>query len=236
MRHPRMQIVAWNGVVSMHKADWGDEAGSTVTFKLSMKGNEGSRNPFESFTKRRKGRAGTRFFMAVTTAETEPQALYKDEVMLAGWNDSQSTGHTVKFWLCNDRMGHPFEGISRKQELALALSELDDDNEPIDQKMRDRVEKGGKRPSERLSYVAAMLCKQEAFHDWCTERAQVDDVSLNPPVDNEQSARGFILQECGISSRAELDQPGQQVQIFHDQIRKPYLDWYSHNFGQDAPF
>jgi hypothetical protein len=230
-----MQIIAWHGVVHMHKADWGDESGSTVTFKLPMTKMEDRRNPFENFTKRRKGRAGTRFFMAVTTSEAAPQAIYKDEVMLAGWNDSQSTGHTVKFWLCNDRMGHPFEGISRKQELALALSELDDDNEPIDQKMRDRVEGGTKRPSERLSYVAAMLCKGVSFHEWCTQRLADQEIPFCGPVTDEHSARGYILHECGISSRAELDQPGQHVQLFHDQIRKPYLVWIGEHSEED-PF
>jgi len=224
----------------MHKADWGDESGSTVTFKLPMVEMEDRRNPFESFTKRRKGRAGTRFFMAVQTSEAAPKKLYDDEVMLAGWNDSQSTGHTVKFWLCNDRLGHPFEGVSRKQELALALSELDDDQTPIDQKMRDRVEQGHTRPSERLSYVAAMLCKQEAFWDWAnTTDLAKEGIALvggTDPVNCEEAAKAYMYQAVGISSRSELDSEKQAAQIFEDQIRKPYVRWHEENFALDPPF
>lgn len=221
MRDPKMQHVAWTGVVTMHVAAWGDEAGSTVTFKLPMNTTGESRNPFHTFTKRRKGKAGTRFFMAVTTAESAPTVIYRDEVMLAGWNDSQLHGHTVKFWICNDKMGHPFEGISRTQELALALSELDDDNEPVDQKMRDRVEQQETRTTTRLSYAAAMLCKNEEFWEWATGN---DLVMTRDTVKDEEDARLWMYQVLGITSRAELDNNPQLAQQFELKIRKPFVE------------
>jgi len=232
MRHPKMQIIAWHGVVTMHQAAWGDEAGSTVTFRLPMADHEGERNPFQSFTKRRKGRAGTRFYMAVTTSESVPKSLYMDEVMLAGWNDSQQHGHTVKFWLCNDGMGHPFEGMNRTQELALALSELDDDNEVIDQKMRDRVEKQVETGKQKLSNVAAMLCRQKKFYDFCMEQyVQSGQIDFSPPVHDEATAKQWMYQELGINSRAELDSEQQAAQLFHDKVRKPYLVWLGESGG-----
>ena len=203
---------AYHAIVSMHEAKWTDKDGSTVTLKLPMAGMEGQRNPFERFTKRRKGHAGTRFFMAISTAESEPKTIYSDEVMLAGWNDSQQNGHTVKFWIANDGMGHPFEGIDRKQELALALAELDDDNEIIDQKMRDRVERQSKKPSERVSFVAAMLCKNDRFQHWVG-------------ADDEEGARQHILETVGIQSRAELDSDDSAELPFHQNIRKPFIRW-----------
>lgn len=225
-------LMAWHGVVEMKEAKWTDQEGSTVTFFLPMHGQQDKRNPFEKFTKRRKGRAGTRFMMAchrITDTRGDyavREAMYEDEAMLAGWNDSQSTGHTVKFWLCNDGMGHPFEGCSRKRDqFALSLMELDDDQEPVDQKMRQRVEEGKKHPSERLSYVAAMLCKSQRFWEWATEMIQQEGWIMSK-VSDESSARQFILDICGIQSRSELDQDGQHVQTFHDEIRKPYLVYF----------
>ena len=216
-----MSTTAWTGIVKMHQAAWGDEAGSTVTFKLPMNKAGDSRNPFHDFTKRRKGRAGTRFKMGVAQMENSSQMVYADEVMLAGWNDSQQNGHTVKFWLCSDIMGHPFEGISRTEELALSLTELDDDNEPIDQKMRDRVEQQSTKPSERLSYAAAMLCKNEDFWEWAAK----DDtmVLAQRPITIEGDAIAWLYEALSISSRAELDSDPVVAGLFERKIRKPFM-------------
>lgn len=222
-----MNIIAWTGIVTMHSAAWGDEAGSTVTFKLPMNDTGESRNPFHDFTKRRKGRAGTRFVMCVTHVEESAKTIYRDEVMLAGWNDSQQNGHTVKMWICNDGMGHPFEGISRKVELALALTELDDDNTAIDQKMRERVESQVATGKQKLSNVAAMFCRTETFWTF----TQDIPLAIHPSAFDEESAKQWIYQECGISSRAELDSHAQAAQLFHDNIRKPYEKWHTENVG-----
>jgi hypothetical protein len=215
--------IAFTSIVTMHNAAWGDEAGSTVTFKLPMTVSGDIRNPFHSFTKRRKGNSGTRFQMSVSTCHDEPQTVYLDEAMLAGWNDSQQNGHTVKFWLCNDAMGHPFEGFSRTQEFALVLQELDDDEEVIDQNMRDRVEQQSTATSSRPSYAAAMLCKNESFWDFINENIVQSDDFISPKVKNEEDAKQWIYQKCGIRSRAELDAVSQSGVLF-DNIRKAFID------------
>lgn len=201
-----MSDMAWTGRVLMDNAAWGDENGSTVTFRLPMNLDaEDKRNPFHQYTKRRKGKAGTRFMMACQTAgEGVRHALYEDEAMLAGWNDSQQKGHTVKLWLCNDNMGHPFDGVSRKTPLVISLVELDDDQEPIDQKMRDKVEQQGTRSSERLSYAAVMLCKNQAFWLWC--RSNDYTLAGNHIVD-EESAKLWLYMMCGMDSRSALNDP-----------------------------
>ena len=221
--------IAWTGRVTMAKADWGDENGSTVTFKLPMnKDAEDRRNPFHTFTKRRKGKAGTRFMMACQTAgEGVRHALYEDEAMLAGWNDSQQNGHTVKLWLCNDNMGHPFDGVSRSQELLVALTELDDDNEVIDQKMRDRVEKQAVHPQSRLSVACAAICRNPAFWSWCE--------TLGTPaattVVDEETAKQWFYRMCEIKSRAELDDPVNDMAIMaFNSIRSDFAA------TQESPF
>jgi hypothetical protein len=208
----------------MMRADWGDENGSTVTFKLPMNdaGIEDLRNPFHDYTKRRKGHAGTRFMMACQTdSEGIRHVLYEDQVMLAGWNDSQQNGHTVKLWLCNDGMGHPFEGVSRTQVMLIGLQEIDDDEEVIDQKMRERVEKQEVIPTSRLSYVAAMLCKNPVFWEFINEETEQSGDFLTKGVTDELGAKEWIYQKCGIRSRAELDVGGQAAVTF-DGIRKAF--------------
>jgi hypothetical protein len=104
----------------------------------------------------------------------------------------------------------------------LSLVELDDDNEPIDQKMRERVEGQGKTSSERLSYVAAMLCKSEEFWAYINNYTDETNDFIQPTVRSEEDAKQWIYQKCGISSRAELDEGAQSAVLF-DSIRKSYL-------------
>ena len=219
-----MTETAYSGEVTLHEAKWTDREGSTVTFKLPMNQDaEEKRNPFHEHTKRRKGRAGTRFMMVCRSGK---MMVYADEVMLAGWNDSQTSGHTVKLWLAMDTMGHPFEGFERnKDKFEIALVELDDDNEMIDPKVRDRVERVKKRPSERLSYVAAMLCKNEGFHTYLQEIAPKLWSLYDGDLDQEDASREFICQTLGIGSRAELDKSAVVANEFHDKIRKPFVEW-----------
>lgn len=215
-----MSIVGYHAIVTMHAAAWGDESGSVVTFRLPTQ--ENTRNPFHAYTKRRSGRSGTRFHMVCN--QVEGQAIYDDEVMLAGWNDSQQNGHTVKFWIAADQMGHPFEGIGRKTELALALAELDDDNEAIDPNMRDKVERQTTHPSERLSYAAVMLCKNSDFWEFINGETEQSGDFLTKGVTDEAGAKQWIYQKCGILSRAELDNGGQASVLF-DHIRKSFANY-----------
>jgi hypothetical protein len=222
-----MSDIAYSADVELHEAKWTDKDGSTVTFKLPMAGMEGQRNPFEKWTKRRKGHAGTRFMMACQHVKGMVP-VYADEVMLTGWNDSQTTGHTVKFWLVSDTLGHPFEGFERgKDRFAISLVELDDDQEPIDQEMRDKVESSRKRSSERLSYAAAMMCKNEGFWTYINE-------TQNGPVQvgGENGARIWLCMMCNIDSRAQLDDPEESLAIeaFHD-IRHKFLDWQQEGYS-----
>ena len=216
-----MSDKAYDAVVTMHEAKWTDKDGSTVTFRLPMTGMEDHRNPFEKWTKRRKGRAGTRFMMVCVDTLLR-QEIYRDEVMLTGWNDSQIHGHTVKFWLCLDTLGHPFEGFERgeKDRFYISLVELDDDQEPINQEMRDRVESKKKTPSERMSYVAAMLCKNEGFWTYINEQ-QSGPVS----VADEDGARIWLCMVLGIESRSELDKDPVAAERFHEKVRRPFLMW-----------
>lgn len=230
-----MSTIAWYGRVKMHEAKWTDREGSTVTFRLPMDPQaERMRNPFQSFTKRRKGHAGTRFMMAChRVAGQDRVAVYEDEAMLAGWNDSQSTGHTVKFWLCADILGHPFEGFDRKlDDFVISLVELDDDEEPIDQKMRQRVEKGSIAVSERASYVAAMLCKNPVFWRWVSWRQH------KPPVfvESEEQCVQWLYKKLGIQSRAELDSDDEKARQFHAMVRKPFVEWDTSDGNAPPPF
>lgn len=211
-------IVAWSGPVQLAEARWTDREGTTVRFKL-LKVDEERRNPFMQFTKRRKDRAGTRFNATIVSVKDPELVVYCNEVMLAGWNDSQTQGMSVTMWLAEDKMGHPFEGFDRKSEFMVVLVELDEDETPINQKTRAKVEAASVKPSERLSYRAAMLCKNPDFWAWASSEESMD------PITDETEARDWMLDVLEIDSRAQLDKDPAKAHIFRERIGKAFTEW-----------
>ena len=219
-----MTKLAWAGELLMLEARWTDKDGHTVKLQL-VTPNEERPNPFKAFTKRRSGRAGTRF-KAVLKPVDEIDGGYDGELMLAGWGDSSTQGYTVSFW-CEPQTGgqHPFAQYTRHASAFMcALVELDDDDQPIDQEKRERVEAAAppeppKKPlrdnAHNLSKSAAMLCDNPEFWKWC-------DGPI--PVVDPTTAAQWIRSSLGIASRAELDTNPEVAQRYHRLIRIPFAN------------
>lgn len=138
-----MSRIAWAGELELLEAKWTDRDGHTVKFRL-VTPNEDRPNPFKSFTKRKSGRAGTRFRVACSHVQgaVTGETMYDGEFMLAGWGDTSTQGYTVVFWCEAPEKGmHAFESYARTVDtFMVALVELDDDDAPVDQVKRERVE------------------------------------------------------------------------------------------------
>ena len=72
-----------------------------------------------------------------------------------------------------------------------------------------------------LSRAAAMMCNGAKFQRWVVSRigAAPDGVSAS------QHAAQFIRDACGITSRAQLDHNAQAASLFHEAVRKPFVQW-----------
>lgn len=96
------------------------------------------------------------------------------------------------------------------------------------------------KPNRDLCIMACVFCKEPLFHAWLNEcqpppsppvnfAVHVGDVFVGTgrpmAVHDENSAKEFILQTCGIISRNELDRYPTAAELFHERIRKPYLAW-----------
>ena len=62
-----------------------------------------------------------------------------------------------------------------------------------------------------LARLAGTLCNNPQFIEWLW-------------VADEAAAADFVRAECGIASRAELDDSPTAARIFHDTIRRPFLN------------
>ena len=114
---------------------------------------------------------------------------FNGEAMLLNWSESNTRGRTVTFLLSDDGEAHPFRDFTVKsgkkagQRFAMVLVEIDED-----ETVKERT------PSQ----IAFLLCQDEQFWHWCNERSFVE-------IDSEATARAFILEACGITSRSQLD-------------------------------
>ncbi|WP_447578319.1 hypothetical protein [Achromobacter kerstersii] len=86
--------------------------------------------------------------------------------------------------------------------------------------MRARVA-STERKGAALSRTAAMMCNGAKFQRWVESRigAAPDGVSA------QQHAAQFVRNACGITSRAELDHNASAATLFHEAVRKPFVDW-----------
>lgn len=131
--------------------------------------------------------------------------------MLAGWSETHNGGAKVTFWLSDPDELAAFKrmtvakGKTAGQRLACVLIEIGDDElqkQPEPAKAEEL--KGGP-----LAKLAGMWCQSKDFQEWIG-------------VPNQEEARLFILEECGIDSRVALDHNHLAAEIFHRSIREPY--------------
>lgn len=72
-----------------------------------------------------------------------------------------------------------------------------------------------------LCIMACIFCRDPEFHRWLSETA-----GLPKPRDGQ--AKAFILRQCQVESRNDLDTDPDAAQRFHDLVRKPFLEWKEH--------
>jgi len=224
-------------------ATWSDKDGHMVKMQI-VSPNEERPNPFKQFTKRKGGRAGTRFHASVAHVQglKGKEVCYDGQFMLAGWQDTSTAGHSVTFW-CeppNDQRVHTFDGFRRGEDaFMVVLVELAEDDAPVNQEKRARVEDAedelagrrakraieddadpdGRERGQRLSQVAAIMCAYQPFWLWITSV----DSAYGPP--NRESAATWMRAHLGIESRRELDTDLLAADRFHATIRRPFVAW-----------
>lgn len=69
-----------------------------------------------------------------------------------------------------------------------------------------------------LCIMACVFCRDQAFRNFVGQQ-------LGGGYCSESQAKAYILTQCQVASRNELDTNPEAAQRFHDQIRTPYLEW-----------
>lgn len=203
---PAARHVAWVGELSFAGARDDDRAGRTVRFNVVVAPeNVGKANPFSSYTRRRAGHAGTRFKASLAAIGNGFE--WMDEVMLLGWSDGPK-GSSVTFVIPPTEDRHPFFQFERNtSSFMVTLIEISDDETPVDQVKRDRVESGGQRPSN----AAAQVVKNKVYWDW---------QGVASASDADAALKGAL----GIDSKSELDRDPEAVKRFRAHMDE-FVSW-----------
>ena len=155
---------------------------------------------------------------------TDPRVAFHEEVQFCGWADNHTAGPRITFWLPDGELLNFFRRLTMKkggrsgQRFYMTLVEIDDQDQPVNQEAKRHLEDAMKGGS--LSKHAARLCRDEDFRAWIEEIEQFES-----GVVTEDRAAEWIRARCNVESRAELDHNVGAAQIYHNMIRRPYLDW-----------
>lgn len=73
--------------------------------------------------------------------------------------------------------------------------------------------------SRELRIMACAFCRYRDFLEYLQE--------IDPQHEpwTEGSAKEFILAVCKIKSRSDLDRNSEAANMFHELVRKPFLNW-----------
>lgn len=135
--------------------------------------------------------------------------VFQGEIMLAGWQESHTSGAKITFWLPDSDSLEVFKGMTAKkgnisgQRFMAVLVEIGEDEQPV----VEQKPKGGE-----LARLAGMWCNDKYFGEWIG--AETSDDAANS-----------IYDICEIESRAELDNNLEAAERFHRLIRIPYSQW-----------
>lgn len=139
--------------------------------------------------------------------------VFSGEVQLAGWSESHTGGCKVTLWLPSSDDLEPFRALTARKgntaghRFMAAFVEIGDDELPV---------QSPKQKTGALCLLAVQWCKDPQFQIWAN-------------VQDEESAKEFILATCGCDSRKDLDAEISLGVRFSNEIRKPYMAYLKAN-------
>lgn len=223
-----MSAIAFQGEIELLNAAWSLDSGRTVEFLLAgEQANELSINPFKVYQKRRGGKVGQRFRAVIVPLGFEV-ACFDDELMLAGWGDTDK-GKTVRFWIDEESSLHPFAGYNKRhgknpgQRFMAAMSLIEEDEsvgqpDPEDVPQTERKHRNWTRSQE-----VHLIVTGRAFQIWMDQQLGIARLveKGEPPI----SARDYVKSALQLSSLSELDIGEDAYNRWRERFWKPFSHW-----------
>ena len=157
---------------------------------------------------------------------------FQGEMQLMNWGESSQSGAWVKFWIESESL-ESFRDLKTKSgkiaghRMMAVLVEVGDDELPM-QREPEPPASQEKPKGGPLAKFAGTLCAFSKEEKKIRERPLFWDFlesQYGEPIESEDDAKECIYQECGITSRIELDHNNAAAEIFHRLIRLPFIEW-----------
>lgn len=131
------------------------------------------------------------------------EPTFSGEVQMRRWSDSSTQGVQVTFALHDREALETLVGKEGKRFMAV-LVEVGDDEQPVRPIVR-------KSPVGPLCREAVELCRNPEFQRWAVDEQ------------DEEAAKDYILDQCVVASRKDLDVDARAAQAFVHCVRIPFL-------------
>lgn len=166
------------------------------------------------------------------------ETIYAGDAQFVGWSDSHTGGPIIKLRLPSSDDLDKFraltigKGAQAGHLFSIAIVEHDGAGNmtppPEGTKASPGTERKHRFPGP-LCIEAAGYCRNEQFQHWVIMEGYDEDRLKTDPVihalSDEELAKQFILDTCGVSSRKELDTVPEAGLSFVNLIRIPFIHW-----------
>lgn len=192
--------------VVLHNVEQSTRGGMKLILKLK---DVAELKDFENITRYRNGHAGGIYRMILMGKDWG----WSGDVMFLGWSASHTGGVKLRFQLGDEKDLKFLMDVPRGAECSMGMRELDDEDQMVDELVKERVESERGGP---LSKRAAQLGRDPDFREWLSRT----ELGVLP---SEVQCADYIRNKCGVSSRAMLDHDDRASAIFHNAILRPYI-------------
>lgn len=165
--------------------------------------------------------------------ENDGIIAFQDQIILLDSKWSDTRGHTSNIQLVSDDDGgHPLRDFKKGTRFHIVMVELADDEEPIDQKLKKKLEKELKESNKggKHSNNCGMLCKTRDFHRYLKSMGRI--LRHWDEKTREKMARQYVLDMLKIKSRAQIDHDKTTIASYNNLIVDPYYKWLRENPGK----
>ncbi len=145
----------------------------------------------------------------------EVAPTFAGEVQFRRYSDTSTQGTQIVLALPDREALQSFIGLEGKRFMAV-LVQIGDDEQPVPNTPKTGDFKQ-REPLGDLCWRAVQWCKDPEFQAWAAEKCGCVRDAMT-----EKVAKTFILMQCGVESRHELDTNPEAARKFHQFIRGPY--------------
>ena len=156
---------------------------------------------------------------------TDARIVFSDECLLLERHDSRA-GRTAKFLLPPESDHHPFADFDKETRFYAVFVRIDEDERPAEETETVRTERKFERAKARggrHSKFVGIMCRDRMFQIYLVRIGWLQK-HWRPQSRREMAAQ-YICDQCGISSRAELDEKAEAFDLFRKRVEIPFFQW-----------